>query len=191
MVQIVHERSALRAAAYREAGYTAAAQDYGLRIRTVSISSPSDSLGASYLQSLSSLDLSLPLSPAARDLLEKRLLMALSGPAAEHWLRCRPAVGEDSTYEGHLIEVVLRLHRSSSVARAYAEYLRAQVESWLTLPETQRAINTIATALVARKTLPGEQARNLWREAKLHRECRRPEPIPFPREHLPRSGSGS
>lgn len=180
MVQVNHERSTLRAAAYREAGHAVAAFEHGQRISRLSILQPADRIGSAHLQSLASLDLSAPLSLAARDLLERRILTVLAGPAAERWFRGRTDRGELGIYEEPLAAVVSRLHRSAAVGGAYLQYLRSQVDAWLDRPATQRSINLLATALVARKAITGREARGLWHRALTQSGCRRPEPIPFP-----------
>ena len=179
MVQLVVERSPLRVAAYREAGHSAAAFDHGQQIREINVLPGSDTLGALYLRQLAQIDLSPPISLAAKDLLERKFLIVLSGPAAEDWFRRVPSESWDEA--GKLAEVVSRLYPRDAVARAYLEYIRAQVDAWLAQPVVQRTINLIATSLVARRKLTGGEARILWQQAKLPCECLKPEPIPFPK----------
>jgi len=165
---------------FEAGGHTVAALDHGQRIRSVSIPLPSDSLGDAYLRSLVSLDLSPPIWSAAKELLERRILTVLSGPTTECWFRGRRARGEASVFDAQLSEGIFRLHRDPGVACAYLQFLWARITAWLALSTTQRSINRIATALVAKGTLTGEQARNLWNHATTQLECPRPEPMPFP-----------
>ncbi len=179
MVQIVPERSALRLAAYREAGHAASALDQGQWFRGVSVLRPSNTLGGMYVQNLAHLDLSPPISLAAKDLLERRICIVLAGLAAEDWFRGVP-VHELRDFDRQLTGVVTRLYRNDAVARAYLDYLRAQVSAWLAQAAVQRTINMIATALVARRTLTRGEARGIWQQTRMLADCRNPEPIPFP-----------
>ena len=181
MVPAVRERSPERAAAYREAGHAVAALDHGQWVRSVSVARPAETLGAACLASLIQLDLSPPLSFSVKELLERRIVTVLAGPATERWFRGSSARPDAGCHDERLLAVVNRLHRSEQVSHAYLDYLHAHVADWLAREATQRAVNTIATALVARKTLIGKQVRELWRRETLLRECRAPEPIPFPR----------
>ncbi len=181
MVQEAFARSTLRATAYREAGHAAAAFEHGQAVRSVAIVQGTESVGSVYARMLANLDPTGPMSPAAKDLLERMILTVLSGPAAERWFRGRANRGEVQRDES-LDDLLLRLHGSSAVATAYFAYLQARVAAWLEVSATQRKINALATVLVTRKCLTGKEARRFWHQEMIQADCRPAMvPIPFPR----------
>jgi hypothetical protein len=142
--------------AFHEAGHTVIALALGRPVHRVTILPNRDRLGQC--------EIGKGMVRASEDALEREILIALAGVAAE----ARHSGRYEMVSADHDLRFVRRLvlrRKSERAAARYEERLLRKVEAMLGDDGTWKAVEMIAAELLKHRTISGRAARHLYEEA--------------------------
>jgi hypothetical protein len=158
----------LAATAYHEAGHVVATLALGRAVRRVTIvpDAEQDSLG--HCQGTAEGNWFHPnynCDARTRARTEQRIMITLAGAVAERHFSSRHNSVGGSFDQAKAADLSLRFCGSSKEAEAYLGWLLVRTELLITHPVYWPAVEALAGALFAEKTLSGKQARAIYHAA--------------------------
>jgi ATP-dependent Zn protease len=163
----------LKRTAYHEAGHAFVAWREGLRVKRATIRPTADYFGqvhhASGLSAkqVEELDVSI-VSPRVREALEKRIRISFAGWLAEHRHDRTADEAHSMSDYGHALDLMMRLAGSQREINLYSALLKYQTKEMLRVGWPH--VRAIAVALLERKTLTGQEIRQVINKSYGRRE---------------------
>ena len=161
---VISEANQLKATAYHEAGHAVAFERFGFKIKKVTIVRKGEYLGACAVKHLRLHRADVVGRRACREQLGRchdYIVSIFAGGEAQRRFCARSLTRFSTSTDYEIVNGFLfHLHRGRKKEIFHVfRYLRARAQNFVSYPSNWRIIHDLATALLERKTLTGEEAK--------------------------------